>query len=84
MRNLLAFVGGLIVTFAVVGWYLDWFRFVGVSSGDPGRTRVEFDINQDKIRRDVEAGLRRGKEQLDGMIEKGPAAEQAKTDKAAQ
>ena len=26
MKNLLAFLGGAIVTFAGVGWYLDWYK----------------------------------------------------------
>lgn len=69
MRNLLAFIGGLVVTLGLLGWYLGWFRFVGVTAGDSGNTRLSFDINQDKIRKDVESGVQRGRE----FIEKGSA-----------
>ena len=51
MRNLLAFVAALLLSFVVVGWWLDWYRF-RTSSAD-GKPSVIVDFNAQKIREDV-------------------------------
>jgi hypothetical protein len=73
MRNLLAFLGGVIVTFLGMGWYLDWYRVVREPGATPGTSRVQIDINNDKIKADVSRGVERAKDLLENF-EKKPAA----------
>ncbi len=52
MRNMLAFVAAVVLTVAVVGWYLDWYQ-IGVAPGTAGHRNVTVDINTVKIGDDV-------------------------------
>jgi hypothetical protein len=78
MRNLLAFLAAAVVAFAVVGWWLDWYRFRSVPSPD-GKPSVTVDFNPQKITEDfakaqaaVEKQLAERKARLDA--EKAAAA----------
>ena len=55
MRNLLALMGAALVTFAAVGWYLDWYR-IRTEPGASGHRQVEIDFNGTKIQHDLEKG----------------------------
>src|SRR5258708_1452076 len=65
MRNFLAFVGAAIVVFLALGWYLGWYNITPEKS-DAGKSRIQIDINKDKINADV----KRGAENVEGFIEK--------------
>ena len=70
MRNLLAFIGGVVVTFLGMGWYLDWYKLSREPGTTPGSSRLQIDINNEKIRADVSSGVKRGKEILGNALEK--------------
>lgn len=55
MRNLLAFLGAVIVTVVGVGWYLDWFK---VHRGTVGESKSSYNIelNTKKIDEDLHKG----------------------------
>jgi hypothetical protein len=55
MRNLifLLFLGAVI--FLVAGWFLDWYDITGVKNAN-GKTSIQFDINRDKIKNDINKG----------------------------
>jgi hypothetical protein len=77
MRNFLAFVGAAIVVFLGLGWYLGWYNITPEKT-DTGKTRIQVDINKDKISNDV----KRGASNVEGFIEKQKAADTSKpTDK---
>jgi hypothetical protein len=69
MKNLLAFLGGAIVTFAAVGWYLDWYK-IKSETGPAGHRKVNIDFDSVKIADDVQKGVQKGEQKLQG-IEKG-------------
>ncbi|WP_020473313.1 hypothetical protein [Zavarzinella formosa] len=54
MRNILALVGGVTVTFLGLGWYLGWYKI----DSNPllGRQNVHVEINPEKITQDVKKG----------------------------
>jgi len=52
MRNLLAFVGALVVTLAVVGWYENWFQ-LRTTPGADGNRNLSIDIDSKKVGDDV-------------------------------
>ncbi|HLW64349.1 MAG TPA: hypothetical protein VKS79_03450 [Gemmataceae bacterium] len=70
MRNLLAFLGAVIVTVAVLGWYLGWYNISSTPTGTPGHSKLEVDINSDKIGKDV----KKGEQNVQDFIEKKGAA----------
>ena len=78
MRNLLAFVGAAVVTFAVVGWYLDWYK-VKSEPVSAGHQSVNIDLNRVKIADDVHNGIQKGEETLHGVLEKEGQDKQAAT-----
>jgi hypothetical protein len=53
MRNLLAFLAALILTFLGLGYYLDWYR-LGTKPASAGHREVTIDINTVKIGKDLE------------------------------
>jgi hypothetical protein len=57
MRNLLALLGFALVTFLVVGYYLDWYHVSPRASETTGHRTVEIDINSKKIGDDVHKGV---------------------------
>jgi hypothetical protein len=73
MRNLLALAALALVTFALVGWYLGWYR-LQTEPAAGGHREITIDINGPKIGQD----LSKGKAKLNTMLEnKGtPAAPQ--------
>ncbi len=57
MKNILALVGLLVVGFAGTGWYLGWYK-LGVESGGSGHTKVNADLDTDKIKHDLQTGAK--------------------------
>lgn len=55
MRNFLAFIGAAVVVFLGLGWYLGWYQVTSQSAG-PGQSRLQVDINRDKISQDIKRG----------------------------
>jgi hypothetical protein len=66
MRNLLALLGAAILTILVVGWYLGWYNISSAPSGTSGHSKLEVDINSDKIGQDV----KKGEQNVQDFIEK--------------
>jgi hypothetical protein len=66
MRNLLALCGAAVITFAGVGWYLDWFRVHPSPSSEDGKRNFQIEVNKAKISDD----LHKGGTKLHGFIEK--------------
>ena len=64
MRNLLAFLGAAVLTFLGIGWYLNWFN-VSREPATPGHSRLQVDINQEKIGNDVKQGADKIKDAID-------------------
>jgi hypothetical protein len=64
MRNLLAFLAAALLTFAGLGWYLDWYT-VSTTSAAGGHRQVKIDINAPKIGEDFEKGGQKVKEIID-------------------
>jgi len=76
MRNFLAFVGAAILTLAGIGWYLGWYD-IKREAASPGHSRLQLDINQDKIGTDVKQGT----DKLRDAIEKNHAEGSVTDDK---
>jgi len=55
MKNLFALLGALVVTFAAVGWYLDWYK-IQSSTDANGHREVNIDLNTKKINEDIHKG----------------------------
>jgi hypothetical protein len=74
MRNLLAFVGAAILTFLALGYYLGWYNIIREPSST-GHSKLEVDINQEKVAKDVQQGVEKGgdkvKEFLDSNQQQG-------------
>ncbi|HEX4589422.1 MAG TPA: hypothetical protein VH120_05810 [Gemmataceae bacterium] len=70
MRNLLALLGFALVTFLIVGWYLDWYHVSPKASATSGHQGVEIDINRKKIGDDVNRGIKAGEEKVHELIDK--------------
>jgi hypothetical protein len=64
MKNLLALLGALVVSFAVVGWYLDWYKFQSTTDS-AGHRQVNIDLNTKKINEDIHKGA----EKVEKVIE---------------
>lgn len=52
MRNLLALLALLVLAFATIGWYQDWYHIRGVPAPD-GQQSLTVDINTRKIGQDL-------------------------------
>ena len=65
MRNMLAFLAAVVLTVAVLGWYLDWYK-VGTHPAAEGHQNLSIDINTTKIGTD----LQKGEENLQKILEK--------------
>jgi hypothetical protein len=70
VKNLLAFLGGAIVTFAALGWYLDWYK-IKSEAGPAGHRKVNIDFDSAKIADDVQKGVQKGEQKLHGTLDKG-------------
>ena len=64
MRNLLALMMILLLTFGGLGYYLDWFR-VRTAAGTDGHTTLNIDVNTVKAYQDVSKAASKGAELLD-------------------
>jgi hypothetical protein len=58
MRSLFTFLGAALVTFLALGWYFNWYTISRPTTAD-GRTRIEIDVNGNKIKSDLKAGEQR-------------------------
>jgi hypothetical protein len=58
MKNLFALLGALVVTFVLVGWYLDWFK-IQSGTDSSGHREVNIDFNTKKINEDISKGAER-------------------------
>jgi hypothetical protein len=77
MRNLLALLGAALVTFAVVGWFRDWYK-IQTGPDAAGHREVNIDINGRKIKQDLNKGREKLHEVLDHKgQETAPAAAHA-------
>jgi hypothetical protein len=74
MRNLLAFLAAAALTFAGLGWYLDWYKVQSTPSLN-GRTNLNIAIDGKKISEDVHKGAERGAEKLHDVLDKAKATE---------
>jgi hypothetical protein len=54
----LTLLGAAIVTFAVVGWFLGWYK-VHTSPGSDGHRHVDIEFNGKKIQEDIKRGEQR-------------------------
>jgi hypothetical protein len=70
MRNLLAFLAAAVLTFAVVGWYLNWYNVERVST-KPGHQSVHIDINTEQIGEDIRKGEEKIHEAIDRHSKSG-------------
>lgn len=64
MKNTLALIGAAVVVFLGLGLYLGWYTFKREPSS-AGHTRINVDINQQKIGQDIRAGAEKVKEAID-------------------
>ncbi len=69
MRNLLAFLALAALTFAGLGWYLDWYKIQSTPTS-AGRHSIQIDINSKKITEDVHKGVQQGEEKLQQALDK--------------
>lgn len=58
MRNLLFLLFLGVVIFLVAGWFLDWYDINSVKNSN-GKTSIQFDINNDKIKEDINKGTQK-------------------------
>lgn len=58
MRNLLFLLFLGVVVFLVAGWFLDWYDINSVKN-DNGKTSIQFDINGNKIKEDINKGTQK-------------------------
>jgi hypothetical protein len=81
MRNLLALLAMALITLAVLGWYLNWYKISSTPSSG-GHRQVEIDLNTPKIGHDVEKGGEKVRKMLEKNSKKDTknAAEPQKTE----
>ncbi|MGL6096224.1 MAG: hypothetical protein ACRC7O_10565 [Fimbriiglobus sp.] len=58
MRNMLALIGLVVVTFCGVGWYRGWYSFE-MSPGESGKQRIQVDVDTDRIKSDAKEATQR-------------------------
>lgn len=75
MRNLLALIGALVIGFAVVGWYLNWYE-LGVTKAQDGNLRVETNLNTQKVVDDSGAAIKKAGTLVGNQIEQSKNGEQ--------
>ncbi len=81
MRNMLAFLGMAVLVFFGVGLYLGWYHIYREPSSTPGHSRIEFDIDQNKISSDVKQGASKIKDAIDNATTNPTAPTTPTTDK---
>lgn len=55
MRGLFTLLGLALVAFLIVGYMRGWYTISKNSGSEPGHSRIEIDLNRDKINKDVKA-----------------------------
>lgn len=55
MKNTFAVIGVLVVGFAALGWYFEWYK-LGTEPGADGHRKINADVNTKKIVEDVKKG----------------------------
>jgi hypothetical protein len=80
MRNLLALFGAVLLAFAGLGWYLDWYKIKN-DAAPQGHHNVNIDINAVKVEEDVSKGVHQAEEKIQHVLEKdkSPSDDKAKT-----
>jgi hypothetical protein len=81
MKNLLAFVGGAVVTFAALGWYLDWYK-IQSQTGPAGHRKLNIDFDSAKFTDDVQKGVQKGEQKLQGTLDKNGVGRSSDASKA--
>ncbi len=74
MKNFLALAAAIVVVFAALGWYLDWYRLTSRPNGGGGHT-VTIDVNTEKIAHDI----KKAKEKLQKAGEENKGTQVAGT-----
>lgn len=72
MRSLLAFIGGALLAFLALGWYFQWYTITNEPGSQPGHTRIGIEINNNKVKEDVQKGFDAGSKAVQGAIESLP------------
>jgi hypothetical protein len=65
---MLAFLAALAIAFLGLGWYLDWYKIHPVSS-QAGHQTYTVDINAEKIGQTVQAGVRKGGQEIQDLLQ---------------
>lgn len=55
MKNMLTMAATGLVIFALLGWYLDWYKVSRTTTPD-GKQHISIDVNTQRIRTDVKSG----------------------------
>ena len=74
MRNFLAFLAAVAITFAGVGWYLGWYKVESLPATDPGHHKVTIEVDTKQIDEDIH----KGKEKVRDALDKGLKEETTK------
>jgi hypothetical protein len=69
MRNLLAFLAVLTLTFTGVGWYLGWYHVQWLPAPS-GHRRLVIDVDTAKVVDDTGKGLDKGRKHLNEIADK--------------
>jgi hypothetical protein len=77
MRNILAFLGALVVTLLVVGWYENWFQ-VRTTPGKDGNRNISIDIDSSKVTNDVEEAEHKIETVIEEEAKKAKSTQSAK------
>jgi hypothetical protein len=75
MRNLLALFALVLLVFAVLGWFRDWYAIQRQPAAVDGHHSVNIDINSGKIFDDVKEGIQKIEEKKQQLTDKPPPAE---------
>jgi type IV secretory pathway VirB10-like protein len=73
MRNLLAFIGGVVLIVGGLGFYLGWFKVQKQPTTDPGTSRYQLDIDQSKFQQDTQRLFQAGQEKAGQLVQPKPA-----------
>jgi hypothetical protein len=68
VKNLLALIGLVVVSFATAGWYLGWYN-IGTEKDAQGNTHVEVKVDPAKVKHD----LSEGRDKVENIIEQKTA-----------
>jgi hypothetical protein len=82
MKNFLAFLGAAIIVFLGLGWYLGWYNVL-LRPGDSGHSKLEVDINKQKIGSDVKTGVQKGSEKVQEFLDKNKQSPDTSKEKTA-